>query len=964
MKSNRRTLVQIGSVKNAIPTLLCLLLIVLIAPPTYAQTAITAIWANDGGDKVSQDELRVSRHVENRTGLTRNRTWDGSTIHLFGAHNEVVSFNLILEAGGSVAADSVSVSFNELRGPSGTSIHSSAAKGNGVFNWVGRPIELFYTRYLQLKGLSYFGYNKWDERQIPVRFQRPHLDGGEGYGSWYDRPDHDKFYPDPLVPLELVPKFSIDAGKNQSIWADIYVPKNVPAGVYNGVVSVTESDQVTHQIPVQLSIYGFSLPDEPSAKSMGIMSSSAILYHHVTGGQYFTWNSAEGRRAQAITDRYFQLFHRHKISLLGENECPIADHPCDSSIPRLDGSLYTANHDYDGPGVGTQPGIFSIGTYGTWSWRDQGRAEMWQHTDNWATWFQQYLPGTQTFLYLQDEPKDHDWSKNEQWAKWMADNPGPGKAIPSLITMSPVTAKAAVPSLAIPMTGMMSGMCPPGVLICDTSATTAAAAHYYQSTPGRDLWGYNDGRPAAGSAMLEDDGVAMRTIPWAQSRSNIRWWMYWYVNPDTSIDLFHDPVTFGTVQYFDYANGWVGNDGCSNGNGQLVLYGTDLFNPQSSYGVDGPIGTVRLKEWRRGIQDADYLALAKQIDPVATKAIEDRMMPLVMWQYGGPGSDPNYYTGQGPTWSDDPDNWESARTELASIIAQGCMSKGSASNASADAPSYSACSPSNIDHNVGSSDDVTLLPLTITSSTPGANFVIFGPGCSSGVYGMPSTIRVKDAALCMIQVSAPDGFRFSGWADMVATTPRPVVMSSSAQTLVARFAVADSSMVAVTITSTIANTSIVMGGPNCPVGGSHSTPYTFAAVPGNPCVVTANTPSGYRFVQWSNGVAANSMVFNIPGQATTYNATIVPVVQAVPNVPSLTINSNIPGVSYFVFGAGCSTGIVTSPITLSVAANSVCSIRPIVPDGVTFQGWSDGISNSPRAVYIEKQPVEILGNFQ
>lgn len=945
-----------------ISTAVCLLLFG--APRSgWAASAITAVWANDGGDKVTQDELRVTRHTENRTGLTHNRTWDGNSIHLIGAHNEVISFNLILEAGGTDAAGGVSVSFNQLSGPNGASIHSNAAQGNAVFNWVDRPIELFYTRYLQLRGLSYFGYNRWDERQLPVRFQRPHLDNGEGYGSWLDRPDHDKFYPDPLVPLELVPRFNIEAGKSQSIWADIYIPKTVPSGVYQGTVTIAESDQVVRQIPVQLLVYGFSLPDEPAAKSMGIMSSVAILHHHVTGGQYFTWDSPEGRRAQAITDRYFQLFHRHKIALLGENECRIVDHPCDSSIPRLDGSLYTPNHDYDGPGVGTKPGIFSIGTYGVWGWKDQGKAGMWAHTDAWATWFQQNLPGTQAFLYLQDEPKSHEWAMNEQWASWMLENPGPGRQISSLITLSPVTAQAAIPSLSIPMTGV-TGSCPPGELICDTAMTTAAAAAYYQSTPGRDLWGYNDGRPAVGSAMLEDDGVAMRTIPWAQSKMNIRWWMYWYVNPDTSADLFQDPVTFGTVQYFDYASGWIGNDGCSNGNGQLVLYGTDLYNPQSSYGLDGPIGTVRLKQWRRGIQDADYISLAKQIDPVATKAIEDRMMPLAMWQYGGPNSDPNYYTGQGPTWSDDPDIWETARAELAAIVAQGCINNELALNTSTDNAKFATCATTGSDAGVGSSTDATILPLTVTSATPGGSFVIFGQGCPSGLYSMPSTLRVNDAALCILLPSAPDGFTFTGWADLAATTPRPVVMSPSTRTLVAKFAVADPAKIAITITSSIANTSVVMSGVTCPVIGSHSTPYTFTAVPGTPCIVTANTPPGYRFVQWSNGIAASSMAFDVPTQAATYNVTMTPIVQVAPNTPSLTLNSNVPGASYFVFGAGCSGGIVTSPITLSVTRNSVCSVRPIPPDGMSFQGWSDGFSNFPRAVFVTNQPVELIGTFQ
>ena len=59
---------------------------------------ISGVWANEGGDKVTQDELRATNHTENRTGKVINRAWDGTTIHLSGAHNEEVSFDLVLEA--------------------------------------------------------------------------------------------------------------------------------------------------------------------------------------------------------------------------------------------------------------------------------------------------------------------------------------------------------------------------------------------------------------------------------------------------------------------------------------------------------------------------------------------------------------------------------------------------------------------------------------------------------------------------------------------------------------------------------------------------------------------------------------------------------------------------------------------------------------------------------------------------
>src|SRR5436853_1485779 len=231
-------------------------------------SAITGIWANEGGDKVTRDELRASKGKENLTGHVLNGTWNGTSIKLIGAHNEEVSFNLVLEAGGSSVARSVSLNLDTLTGPNEIKIHSIPATGNGVFDWTQRPIELFYVRYVQIKGLSFFGYGKWDERQVPRRFQRPYTTQGNGNGDWTKRPDHDKFYPDATVPLEAVPTFDITPGQNQSIWADIYIPKEVPSGNYEGTVLVRENGVVTHTVPVTLNVVPFALPDEPSSKTM------------------------------------------------------------------------------------------------------------------------------------------------------------------------------------------------------------------------------------------------------------------------------------------------------------------------------------------------------------------------------------------------------------------------------------------------------------------------------------------------------------------------------------------------------------------------------------------------------------------------------------------------------------------------------------------------------------------------
>src|SRR4051812_4291139 len=239
---------------------------------------ISGVWANEGGDKVSRDELRATKHTENVTGKVINRAWDGTNVLVSGARNEVVSFNLVLEAA-SASATNVTVSFDTLTGPGGATIQSTPASGNGVFNWVNRPIELFYTRYLQIKGLSFFGYYKGDENIYPTRFRLPTANAnGNGIGGWTDRPDHDKYYPDILVPLELNQNFTIAAGQNESIWGDIYIPKSSAPGTYTGNITVREGSTVSRVIPIQLSVHNFQLPDEPTTKVLTPFTASDVMW--------------------------------------------------------------------------------------------------------------------------------------------------------------------------------------------------------------------------------------------------------------------------------------------------------------------------------------------------------------------------------------------------------------------------------------------------------------------------------------------------------------------------------------------------------------------------------------------------------------------------------------------------------------------------------------------------------------
>jgi hypothetical protein len=622
--------------------------------------AITAVWANTGEDKVTQDELRGSRG----TSSVINSAWNGKGITIFGAKNEVVAFNLILEAANTTASN-ISVKFDTLTGPNGVQIKSAPVAPSQAFNWVNRDIELFYVRYLKIKGLSMLSYGTYDERHIPEKLQRPKAADGSYQGGWTARPNHDKAYPDIAVPMESQPNFSIAAGTNQSVWADIYIPKDVPAGFYTGQVTVSEDGTAVYTVPVVLTVRNFTLPDTPSAKTM-----ASTNYHDIarryTGVEYPDAGTYKDHVTKKVMDRQMLVAHRHKISLIDDNggaDAWTADAPRPEWKRRLNGQLFTAKNGYRGPGEGVGNNVFSIGTFGQWQdwWGTPSASKVQAHSNAWETWFQQNAPSTERFLYLIDESENY--TQTQQWANWVKAGRAAGSKLKTFATADLVKTETLMPSLDISASW---------IAVAPTAPWNAAFSA--EKSDGHSVYSYNGQRPASGSFATEDDGVALRELAWGQYKKGIDRWFFWnvsyyndYQGGRGDIDVFNNAQTFGGAPHRDPTLGMTGWN-ASNGDGVLFYPGTDKIFPKQSYNLRGPIASLRLKFWRRGIQDVDYLTLAAQKDPAAVQAIVTKMVPKVMWEVGvSDPADPSWVMCP-ISWDINPDTWEAARKQLADIL--------------------------------------------------------------------------------------------------------------------------------------------------------------------------------------------------------------------------------------------------------------------------------------------------------
>lgn len=654
------------------------------ATATLGTSQLSGLFVNDGSDKVTQDEMRATTNL----GGTANTLWNPATqaVSLFAAANETVSMAAYLES--TNGASNVTTSLSSLVSSNGTSITTRAsAGGNDLYNYTGRNIEQFYVRYLPFKGMSLgaVGTSYVDERQFPLKTRLPCTtsDGNPlstnvqcirtaGY-VWANRPWANKLIPDIMVPLEAQTggTFSIAASKNQEIFVDIYVPKGTIAGTYTGTFSVKESGVVTKSIPVSLQVRNFTLPDVPSMKTMIYLEAGQISQRHYGG--FFSQTDAV---IQPVLNEYSKMLHRHGFQEINDNYASQSnqqfpgDKPNQYQIPRVSGSLYTSINNYAGRGTGTSNGVFSIGTFGAYGWDSTPTAANFQaHADAWETWFRANYPAVQRFVYLCDENKCS--ATQNTYAGYIKASAGVGKNLETFLTRSWTDILSGTPTY--PNLSDMADTFGGGV------NTTYQSSHDAFVAANRNLFLYNSQRPWNGILTTDGEGLDPRVLVWGMYKKAVPHWFQWsgalYQNNGLDTDVFNDMHTFGPNPVFcdtDACNHAGASTG-GNDDGLLVYPGTDhpYATSDHNYNLAGPIASLRLKLWRRGLQDGDYLTMADAVNHTATLAIVNQMVPKILWEYDvRDHADPTYIFSP-ISWSSNVDDWENQRAALAQIIESG-----------------------------------------------------------------------------------------------------------------------------------------------------------------------------------------------------------------------------------------------------------------------------------------------------
>ena len=582
-------------------------------------SGIKRVWAVDDSEKIKQEDISNPLATDEK-----NSVWKNNTVNIFGGRNEIVAFQLIIQADAS-GAKNVNVSISDL--VNGTSVIPGSATGPAdPFDYRGRNTELFTEHYLNMI-----------KRSPPLWFFSDSAAPPAYYKGWV---------PDCLIPFSAAQgkggaPFAIEANKNQAVWVDILIPGNVSSGSYSGKATITSGEKIFKTLPVVLKVYNFTLSDSTHMKTMFGYSPGAIAGRH---------NVSRGSKEYYDLElKYNQLAHRHRFDLV--MEVANLDDMTRYYKRYFTGETYAPEMGYAGPGENIGNTTFSIGYGGDFpeeyggSMEKMNKADWWKGSDAWENWFRSNAPEVERHKYLYpDEPdfKGPDNAKGtgsmdtiRMQADWTHSNPGPGRNIPTLVTnkIRP-DLKGYVDFWSISAQEWVMDLTPEEV------ASERAMGHKFGI--------YNGFRPGMGAVVSDADAVDFRVMPWIVWKYNIDQYFYWSTTFWRRLNVFVNPLTY---------------EDRINGDGTFLYPGQDALFPDQDRNLAGPLSSIRAKNWRRGAQDYEYMWLAKNMGlEKEMKEIVDNCVPTGVWEAKSQ---------KNVSWSGRGYKFEEYRKQLAELLSSG-----------------------------------------------------------------------------------------------------------------------------------------------------------------------------------------------------------------------------------------------------------------------------------------------------
>lgn len=424
---------------------------------------------------------------------------------------------------------------------------------------------------------------------------------------------HQERWGEPMVmrgyDMYAVP-FDVFEGQNQPIWVDVHVPKDAAAGIYRGTFRVAAREG-TAEIPVTLTVWGFSLPDGPTHKNhFGGLYNLVRFFKVERGSEKF----------REIEARYSQAMAEHRLNppipghLLPEvkpdgtlNVVPERH----EALKRFLTELHVTDFEVPRSPFGSLPGSTARPDYKTIAPAEREKAIRYYRA--YYDYLKQNGWEKRAYIYLLDEP-----NLRENYEQVLVLAQVVHEAVPEL--------KCLVVEQTYPHEPSWPDLDPAVDIWCPLFGFIDRDSIRAKLANGDAVWSYTALVQRAPSYHPEyqqvkdkdpphwhiDSPLLVYRVPtWINRQYGITGLLYWSTIT-TVIDPWFNPA-FAHPRHF-------------NGGGYL-------FYPGVPCGIDGPIASIRLKNLRDGMEDYEYFALLEErAGKEAVQKIVDRIAPN-WWDY-------------------------------------------------------------------------------------------------------------------------------------------------------------------------------------------------------------------------------------------------------------------------------------------------------------------------------------------
>ncbi|OQX01861.1 MAG: hypothetical protein BWK73_44640, partial [Thiothrix lacustris] len=191
------------------------------------------------------------------------------SVAIFAARNEYEGFQFVITAGRAGAVN-VQVSLSPLRNAAGEVIDG---------------VAIFRERYVKVSTPSPhspYAPQSWPDILLPAANNSP--DVRSAYRAFPQ---------------------NLSAGENVPVWVDVHVPAETKPGVYSGTVTVSADGLAPVELPVQLTVWNFTLPARSPLRT--VFGTNGYRVAEIYGFERTGESAADNRLIRAYND--FMLDH-------------------------------------------------------------------------------------------------------------------------------------------------------------------------------------------------------------------------------------------------------------------------------------------------------------------------------------------------------------------------------------------------------------------------------------------------------------------------------------------------------------------------------------------------------------------------------------------------------------------------------------------------------------------------------